>query len=457
MLELLKRQESMEASTASGTTTASISIGTKAIQKLRLRILPFVLLLFVLLLFVVALIDRNNIGFAALTMNKELAIRSQQFGLIIGVFYFGYFIFEIPSNLLLHKVGARVWITRILISWGLVATLTGFVRTTHQVYLVRFLLGLAEAGYFPGIVLYLTYWFPRKEQARAFALFIMASPATTIFGAPISGLILDHVHWLGVSSWRWLLVLEGMPAIVLGVLTYFFLPSRPDEAKFLTDDEKKWISTELGEEEQQKLEYRRYSIFEALASGRVWHLVLIYFGMMVGLQILNSWTPQLVKSLSSSFSNSVIGLLLMVPSLTGLAAMILVSRSSDRSLERRYHVAMPAVLAGTALSLLSTAPPPAFSIGLLCLLAAGAYSYLGPFWALPNEFLTGYSAAAGIALINSVGNLGGFVGPAAVGFLADHTGRMFAGLAIAAVPVFVSAVLVLLLPRKTAVLASTGR
>ena len=182
---------------STGSATASMAVGTKTIQKLRFRILPFVLLLFV-----VALIDRNNVSFAALTMNKELGITSQQFGLIFGIFYFGYFIFEIPSNLLLHKVGARVWIARILISWGIVATLSGVVHTAHQLYIVRFLLGLAEAGYFPGIVLYLTYWFPRREQARAFALLIMATPVTIIVGAPISGLILDHVHWLGFSSWR---------------------------------------------------------------------------------------------------------------------------------------------------------------------------------------------------------------------------------------------------------------
>jgi ACS family tartrate transporter-like MFS transporter len=198
----------MEASMASSAEITSISIGTKTIQNLRLRILPFVFLLFI-----IAQLDRNNIGFAALTMNRELAITSQQFGLIFGIFFFGYFIFEIPSNLLLHKIGARVWIARILISWGIVATLTGFVHTVHQLYILRFLLGLAEAGYFPGIVLYLTCWFPQREQARAFALLVAANPVMTILGYPVSGLILDHVHWLGVSSWRWLLILEGTPAI----------------------------------------------------------------------------------------------------------------------------------------------------------------------------------------------------------------------------------------------------
>jgi ACS family tartrate transporter-like MFS transporter len=423
--------------------TESLAIETKAIQKLRLRILPFVLLLFV-----VALIDRNNVGFAALTMNKELGITTQQFGLMFGIFYFGYFTFEIPSNLLLHKIGARVWITRILFSWGIVATLSGVVHTIHQLYFVRFLLGLAEAGYFPGIVLYLTYWFPRKEHARAFALFIMATPVTTIVGAPISGFILDHIHWLGFSSWRWLLILEGAPALILGAVTYFCLPSRPEEVKFLSADEKEWIRAELDREERQKLDHHEYSVIQALSSRRVWHLVLVYFGMMVGLHTFSSWAPQLVQSFSKAYSSSAVGMLIALPSVVGLAAMISVSRSSDRRLERRYHVALPALVAAAAISLISITPSPIISMTLLCLWAAGVYSYLAPFWALPNEFLTGYSAAAGIALINSVGNLGGLFGPAVVGFFAQRFGKITAGLSVAAIPILLGAVLVLLLPRK---------
>jgi len=319
--------------------------------------------------------------------------------------------------------------------------------------LCAFVLGLAEAGYFPGIVLYLTYWFPRREQARAFALLVMANPVATILGAPVSALILDHVHWLGVSSWRWLLILEGAPAIVCGVLTYFLLSNRPDEAKFLSADEKAQIREELGREEHQKLEEHQYSVLQVLAGGRVWHLVLIYVGMMIGQYALTSWAPQLVRSLSARYSNSMIGLLVGIPYLAGLAAMILVSRSSDRKLERRYHAAIPALTGGLALLLLGTTRSPFYSVILLTFLAIGIYSFYGPFWALPCEFLTGFSAAAGIALVNSVGNLGGFVGPYMIGTIAMRTGNLYAGLALAGVPLFLSATLVLLLPRRARALS----
>src|SRR5207249_9591311 len=217
--------------------TRTEAVEARTIRKVRTRILPFLFLLYI-----ICFLDRINIGFAALTMNKELAITSQQFGLVAGIFFLGYFLFEVPSNLLLHKLGGRIWIACILITWGIVAMLTGFVHNVHQLYVVRFLLGLAEAGYYPGIVLYLTYWFRQREQAQAIALFLAGLPVTSILGAPVSRLILDHVHWLGISCWRWLLVLEGTPALACGVLTYFLLPSRPAEARFLAEDEKRWIT-----------------------------------------------------------------------------------------------------------------------------------------------------------------------------------------------------------------------
>jgi MFS transporter, ACS family, tartrate transporter len=426
----------------------AMSLAARTVRKIRVRILPFVFLLFI-----VAFLDRINIGFAALRMNRELGITSQQFGLIFGIFFFGYSIFEIPSNLLLHKIGARLWIARILVSWGIMAMLTGFAHSVSQLYTARFLLGLAEAGFFPGIVLYLTYWFPQRERAQAVALFLTGIPVTSILGAPVSGFILDYVHWLGVSSWRWLLILEGSPAIACGVLTYFLLPSGPEEAKFLTAEEKEWLREELGGEEKQKLAEHKYSALQALGSGRVWYLVVIYFGLTIGVSALNSWGPQLVKSLSSLYSNSMVGLLLTIPNLAGLAAMIVLSRSSDRTLERRYHVAIPAIMAGIALALLGTTRSPIYSVVLLSVLAIGVFSVLGPFWALPSEFLTGFSAAAGIALINSLGNLSQLAGPYMIGAIAMRTGNLYAGLAIVGVPLFLSAILVLLLPRRARVVA----
>ena len=429
-------------------TTASaitpISIEKETIAKLRIRILPFLCLLYL-----VAFLDRINISFAALTMNKELGITSQQFGLLAGIFFFGYFLFEIPSNLLLHKIGARTWIARILISWGIVAMLTAFVHSVHQLYLLRFVLGVAEAGFFPGSVLYLTYWFRQRDQAQTIAIFMTALPVASILGAPISGLILDHVRWLGFSSWRWLLILEAVPAIGCGVLTYFVLPNRPTDAKFLTPDEKSWIAGELTREELLKGKENQISAIGALANKRVWSLACIGLTWNIGTYATIFWLPQIVKSSPSKYSNTMVGGLVMIPYLVGVVAMVLVSRSSDRKRERRFHAAIPMIIGGIVLVLLGRIGSPLLVIAFLSVAVAGVYSFCGPFFSLPGEFLSGFSAASGIALINSIANLGGFIGPYTIGVISQRTGSLYGGLALAGVSLFVSATLMLVLLKRT--------
>jgi ACS family tartrate transporter-like MFS transporter len=437
-----------EASLGNETNVTASQREARTILKLQIRLIPFLFLLYV-----VAYVDRINIGFAALTMNKELGITGQQYGLAAGIFFIGYFFFELPSNLMLHKVGARVWIARILLSWGLVATLTGLVRSVHQLYIARVLLGVTEAGYFPGIVLYLTYWFPQRYQARTLGLFLTGNPISSVVGAPVCGFILDHAHWLGLGSWRWLLILEGLPAIVLGFLTYFVLPCRPNEAKFLTPEEKDWLCGELEREEELKLKEKEHSAIEGLRNPNVWRLVLIYFGMMIGGYTTAFWMPQMVKALSSKYSNSLVGYVVMIPYLAAVAGMILISRSSDRRLERRFHAALSLLLGGIAFLALTGIYSPAVTVLLLSCLAIGFSSSLSPFWALPSEFLTGFSAASGIALINATGNLGGFAGTAVVGFIGQKTGSLSGGLAFAGICMLVSMALVLLLPKTSGVRA----
>ncbi len=414
-----------------------------AVRKIQLRILPFIFLLYI-----VAFLDRVNIGFAALTMNKELGLSAEQFGLLAGIFFFGYFLFGVPSNMLLHKLGARSWIAWILVSWGIVSGCTGFVQNATQMYVVRFLLGLAEAGFFPGMILYLTYWFRQRERAQAVAFFMTGLPISSIVGAPFSGLILDHIHWLGVSSWRWLLVLEAAPAIVLGMLTYRLLPNGPADARFLTPPEKDALAAELAEEEQAAGASARVSAWRALGRERVWHLAIIYFAIIIGLYAMSFWLPQVVKGLSKMYSNTTVGLLVTIPHICGLLAMVVLSRHSDHTQERRWHAAIPAVLGGLALLIVGKVTSPVLSIALLALMAIGVDSFFGPFWSLPSRFLTGAAAASGIALINAVGNLGGFVGPYVIGAVSKRTGSTSGGLAFVGVSMIVSALLVLLLKDK---------
>ena len=410
-------------------------------RKVRRRILPFVFVLFI-----IAALDRNNIAFAALTMNAQLGIDSQQYGFIAAMFFPGYVLFEVPSNLLLYRFGARAWIARILISWGLVAIFTGFVQSASHLYVARFLLGVAEAGYFPGILLYLTFWFRQHELGHAIALFFTANAVANIIGAPVSGLILDHVHWFGVASWRWLLIIEGLPAIVGGVLTYYLLPSRPAEATFLSTDERDWLTSELAQEERGKRSIRHVTASQTLADRRVWHLTAAYFALLIAFWAVTFWMPQLLKDLAGSGrSNTSVGVLVMIPYLAALAVMIVVGRSSDAKLERRYHAAVPMMIAAVSFLIMAASGSGSLSFALLlwCVAASCIYSVLGPFWALPSVFLTGASAATGIALINALGNIGGFVGPYAIGAVIKNTGSAHGGLIFVAIALAVSAILML--------------
>ncbi len=417
------------------------SLDPRTTAKIRARLLPFLFILYA-----VCFLDRINIGFAAIAMNKDLAISNQQFGLLVGIFFFGYFLFEIPSNLMLHRVGARVWIARILISWGAVAMATGFVQSVTQLYVARFLLGLAEAGFFPGVVLYLTYWFPRREQARAIALFMAAQPITSILGAPVSGLILDHVHWLGLASWRWLLILEAAPAFLLGLLTYRYLPSRPAQARFLTSEEKKQLAAVLASEKAASESQHPNSLGHTFTNKRVWMLAAIGFAHAIGIYTLNFWMPQAMKSLSASYSNTVIGILVAIPYLAALVGMLIVSHRSDQRQERRYHAALPLLVGAFGFLALTFFRSPFAVVLLFSLVAFGTYGFFGPFYASPGEFLGGASAAAGIALITSISNLGGFAGPYAVGLLSRQTGDLYGGFGAAGIALLVSAALFLLLP-----------
>jgi MFS transporter, ACS family, tartrate transporter len=407
-------------------------------RKVRQHLLP---LLF--LLYVVAYLDRINVGFAALEMNRELGLSSEQYGLLSGVFFCGYFLFEVPSNLILHRTGARRWIARILLSWGLVAMLTGFVQNAPQLYAARFLLGLAEAGFFPGILYYLSYWFRQRQQAQTIGLFLTALPTASILGGPISGWILDHVHAFGLSSWRWLLILEALPAIAGGLLTYRLLPDRPADASFLSAEEKVEIHDALAAEAAAKPEGGELTVFRSLTHPRILHFAGIHFLFLMGLYLTGFWMPQSIKAVAIGYSNTNIGLLVMIPSAVSLLMMLIMSRSSDRSGERYLHAAISLLVAAAGLYFVDATPSLFVRLTLWCAVASGLVSYLGPFWACPGELLCGRSSASAFAFINSFGSLGSFFSLSIVGSIATRTGSLEGGFRAVAVALVLAAVLML--------------
>jgi len=401
---------------------SALDRGESTARTIRRRLLPF---LFVL--YVVAYLDRINVGFAALTMNQELGLSSQQYGLLSGIFFWGYFLFEVPSNLILERIGARVWIARILITWGVVSFGTAFAQNALQLYVARFLLGVAEAGFFPGIVLYLTYWFKQRDLARAIGLFMTALPAASVVGGPISGWILDHVHSFGLSSWRWVLLLEALPAIVGGICTYWLLPNGPADARFLSTDSKHALLSALRTEATTKAGSERSSVLRTIGSPRVLYLAAIAFLFMTGSYVTGFWMPQTIRAAGHGLSHLMIGLLVMAPNLIGLCVMVLVSRSSSRRGERHWHAALSLLAAAVAFCFIGSAGSLWACIALWSLAASGLYGFIGPFWSMPGQFLTGRAAATALAAVCSLGNLAGFVALAAMGAMAGRSGGLAEG------------------------------
>lgn len=395
------------------------------VRKITWRIVPFVFLLYI-----ISYLDRANIGYAALQMNAELALTSEAFGFVSGIFFIGYFLFEVPSNVMLNKYGARVWIARILVTWGLVAAGSAFVQNATQLYVLRFLLGVAEAGFFPGIIIYLTYWFRSKEIAVTVSLFTAAIPVSYIIGAPLSTWIMDNIHWMDWSGWRWMLFLEGVPAILFGVVCYYRLTDKPDDAKWLTHEEKTWINGELERDRKTRKNVKHLSVLQAMKNGKVLYLSFIYFVYQCGSLGVGYWMPQIIKGLSSSLTHTEIGLVAMVPYIVATIGMVVWSRSSDLRDERKLHSAIPLAVAAVALFSVGYVTSTPVAVALISTALTGLYAFKSPFWALPTLFLSRSTASISIAVINSIGNLGGFVGPFLIGMAKGKGGSPTAALGL---------------------------
>ncbi len=384
-------------------------------QKVTRRLIPFSVLCYV-----ISYLDRINVGFAKLQMLSDLGFSETVFGLGAGIFFIGYFFFEVPSNIILHRVGARVWIARIMVTWGIVSACTLFVRTPFEFYGVRFLLGLAEAGFFPGIILYLTYWYPAHRRAKMVAAFMVAIPLSGIIGGPISGFIMQFLAGKSaLPGWKWLFLLEAAPAILVGIVTPFYLDSGISRAKWLTEAEKAILERNIAQEQSEKIEHA--SLAAMFLDYRVWLMSWIFFTCAMGQYALTFWMPTLIQTagIKSVFH---VGLVTAIPYLATAVTMVLLGASADRHRERRWHLAIPMVIGGTGLLLsVLVGTHTALAVVFLSIAAAGVISSAPLFWSLPTAFLSGAAAAAGIATINSVGNLAGFVSPYMVGWLKDLT------------------------------------
>jgi ACS family tartrate transporter-like MFS transporter len=407
------------------------------ISKVRRRLVPFVFLLYI-----VAYLDRINVGFAALQMNTALGLSASAYGLGAGIFFVSYTLFEVPSNVVLARIGARLWIARIMVTWGLVSSGMMLVQGPTSFYVMRFLLGAAEAGFFPGVIFYLTQWFPARERARTIAAFMTASLTAGIVGGPVSGALLSMDGVGGLAGWQWLFLLEGLPAIALGIVVLFYMTERPEDARWLSDDERSALIETLRRDGTDN-PANTTTVGGALVNGRIWLLAVVYFTIPIALYAFGFWLPQIIRA-SSNGSDFQVGLLAAIPYLVGACGMVVAARHSDRTGERRWHIAGAALVGGIAFIVSAFVQTLAVSLVTLSLAMLGLASMFGPFWAFATSRLGGVGAAAAIALINSIGNTGGFVGPYVIGYIRDRThsftgGLVFVGVVLAVMPLLVLA------------------
>jgi ACS family tartrate transporter-like MFS transporter len=425
------------------------SLGRDTLVKVSWRLLPFLLLLYI-----IAWIDRVNIGFAALQMNADLGFSAAVYGFGAGVFFIGYALFEVPSNLILVRVGARLWIARIMITWGLISIAMMYVTGPTSFYTLRFLLGVAEAGFLPGIIYYLGTWFPAAERARAISWFMLAIPLSTVIGAPLAGVLLELDGWQGLQGWQWLFLIEGVPAVVLGFVVLRYLTDRPEQAKWLAPAERQWLVERLRTEHARATERHSFGLRAALTHPTVWLLGLILFACQCGSYGLTLWIPQIVQGLSG-LSNFAVSMISALPYIAAAIGMIAIGASSDRSGERFLHIAIPSAIGAFGFMAAAFLTSPVLGMLALTVAAVGDLGTRGPFWALPTRFLTGSAAAAGIGLINTMASLGGFVGPNVVGLARQITGSFAGGLVFLALLLLAAAAAAVAL-RRARVLADDG-
>ncbi|WP_342162916.1 MFS transporter [Methylobacterium sp. SD21] len=416
-----------------------------SLERATMRRVAWRLIPFICLLYFIAFIDRVNIGFAALTMNKDLGFSSAVFGFGAGVFFFGYFLFEVPSNIILDKVGARIWIARVMITWGLISAAFAFIKGEYSFYALRFLLGAAEAGFFPGIILYLSFWFPARYRAGVVSLFMAAAPISVVLGSPLSGALLELEGVMGLHGWQWMFLVEAVPAVLLGVVVLFYLTDRPEKATWLAPDQREWLVAEMEAERAARGSVAKHGILAGMADPRVLALALVYFGTSAGLYTLGIWAPQIIRGFG--LSPMEVGFLNAIPPTIAVVAMILWARHSDRTGERTWHVVIACLVASAGLMLAGAASSVVAVIAALSLVNIGISAAKPPLWAMPTMFLSGSAAAVGIATINAIGNLGGFVGPWVIGWIKDSTGSFAGGLVFVAALLVLSAVLSLVVAR----------